>query len=112
MLKYTQEEVAAIINISDRTLRNIEYGTTSTDLETILMLWDLYDLPAEDLFLYYSRDEIMDEMKKLYQNIKKQKIKHIFMKPLLLTHYAISCIIIAQRRILPKLIVRQIKTLL
>ncbi len=74
VLKYTQEEVAAIINISDRTLRNIEYGITGTDLETILMLWDLYDLPAEDLFLYYSRDEIMDEMKKLYQNIKKQKI--------------------------------------
>ena len=74
MLKYTQEEVAAIINISDRTLRNIEYGITGAALETILMLWDLYDLPAEDIFLYYSRDEVMNEMKKLYQNIKKQKI--------------------------------------
>ena len=73
-LKYTQEEVAAIINISDRTLRNIEYGTTSASLETILMLWDLYDLPADGLFLFYSRDEVMSEMKAIYQNNKKQKI--------------------------------------
>ncbi len=74
ILKYTQEEVAAIINISDRTLRNIEYGATCTDLETIMMLWDLYDLSAEDLFLFYSRDEVMNEMEKIYQNIKASKI--------------------------------------
>lgn len=71
---YTQEAVSAIVNITDRTLRNIEYGLTKPDLETILMLWDLYDLPHEELFLFYTRDEVMDELKAIYQNIKKRKI--------------------------------------
>ncbi|MBE6533954.1 MAG: helix-turn-helix transcriptional regulator [Ruminococcaceae bacterium] len=74
MLEYTQEDVAAIINISERTLRNIEYGLTSPDLKTIMKLWDLYDLSADELFLFYSRDDVMNEMETIYQNIKKRKI--------------------------------------
>ncbi len=74
-LGYTQEEVAAIINISDRTLRNIEYGLTNPDFETIMMLWDLYKLPADILFLFYSRDDVMVEMEQIYRKMKRNKIK-------------------------------------
>ena len=71
-LGYTQETVAAIVDISDRTLRNIEYGLVVPDIETIMKLWDLYELSSDDLFLFYSRDEVMNEMKKIYKNKRKK----------------------------------------
>ena len=71
-LGYTQETVAAIIDISDRTLRNIEYGLVVPDIETIMKLWDLYELSPDDLFSFYSRDEVMNEMKKIYKNKRKR----------------------------------------
>lgn len=73
-LGYTQEIVAAIIGISDRTLRNIEYGRTAPDIETVMMLWDLYRLSPEELFVFYSRDEVMSEMEKICRNIKRKKV--------------------------------------
>lgn len=73
-LGYTQEDVAAIINVSDRTIRNIEYGLTNPDLETIMTLWDLFELATDELFLFYSRDAIIDEMDHIYRNIKRNKI--------------------------------------
>lgn len=72
VLGYTQETVAAIIDISDRTLRNIEYGLVVPDIETIMKLWDLYELSPEVLFVFYSRDEIMDEMRIIYKNKRKK----------------------------------------
>ncbi len=74
LLGYTQETVAAIIGISDRTLRNIEYGQTVTDIETILSLYDLYSLPLDELSTFYSRDDVMKELAKIYDNIKPKKV--------------------------------------
>ena len=71
-LGYTQETVAAIVDISDRTLRNIEYGLVVPDIETIMKLWDLYELSPDDLFAFYSQDEVMNEMKKIYKNKRKR----------------------------------------
>jgi len=71
-LGYTQETVAAIIDISDRTLRNIEYGLVVPDIETIMKLWDLYELSPDDLFSFYSRDEVMNEMRIMYKNKRKR----------------------------------------
>lgn len=71
-LGYTQETVAAIIDISDRTLRNIEYGLVVPDIETIMKLWDLYELSPDDLFAFYSRDEVMNEMRIIYENKRKK----------------------------------------
>lgn len=71
-LGYTQETVAAIVDISDRTLRNIEYGLVVPDIETIMKLWDLYELSPNDLFEFYSRDEIMNEMQMIYRNKRKK----------------------------------------
>lgn len=71
-LGYTQETVAAIIDISDRTLRNIEYGLVVPDIETIMELWDLYELSSDELFSFYSRDEVMNEMQKMYKNKRKR----------------------------------------
>ena len=72
LLGYTQETVAAIIDISDRTLRNIEYGLVVPDIETIMKLWDLYELSPDDLFEFYSRDEVMNEMRIMYKNKRKR----------------------------------------
>ena len=71
---YTQETVAEIIGISARTLRNIEYNDTTPEFENIIKLWDLYELEPEELFDFYNRDEIMDEMAKYYLNKRKEKI--------------------------------------
>lgn len=71
---YTQETVAEIIGVSARTLRNIEYNGTTPEFENIIKLWDLYELEPEELFVFYTRDEIMDEMAKFYFNKKKEKI--------------------------------------
>lgn len=71
-LGYTQETVSAIIDISDRTLRNIEYGLVVPDIETIMKLWDLYELSPEELFEFYSRDEVMNELRTIYKNKRKK----------------------------------------
>ncbi len=71
---YTQETVAEIIGVSARTLRNIEYNDTTPEFESIIKLWDLYGLEPDELFVFYTRDEIMDEMAKYYFNKKKEKI--------------------------------------
>ena len=39
---YTQEDVAEIIGISSRTLRNIEYNYTTPEFETIMKLCEQY----------------------------------------------------------------------
>ena len=59
MLKYTQDIVAEIVGVTDKTIRNIEYGCTAGDIDTILKLWDLYDLPHDVLFVFYARDKEM-----------------------------------------------------
>ena len=58
--KYTQEMVAEIVGVTDKTIRNIEYGLTAADIETVLKLWDLYSLPNDVLFVFYIRDEEME----------------------------------------------------
>lgn len=64
---YSQEMVAEIVGVSDRTIRNIEYGLTVPELETILKLWDLYELPCESLFLFYTRDAEMESAIEYYR---------------------------------------------
>lgn len=71
-LGYTQDTVAAIIDICDRTLRNIEYGLVVPDIETIMKLWDLYELSPDELFEFYSRDEAMNEMRIMYKSKRKR----------------------------------------
>lgn len=58
--RYTQEMVAEIVGVTDKTIRNIEYGITAADIETVLKLWDLYNLPDKALFIYYERDKEME----------------------------------------------------
>ncbi len=67
-LRYSQERVAEIVGVSDRTIRNIEYGITSPDLTTIIKLWDLYNLPYEQLFSFYARTEEMNDSIMFYEN--------------------------------------------
>ncbi len=74
-LKYTQEMVAEIVGVTDKTIRNIEYGVTAADIETVLKLWDLYNLPNDILFIYYARDKEMTDAIKFFE--KKLAIKKL-----------------------------------
>ena len=71
---YTQETVAEIIGVSTRTVRNIEYNETNPEFENIIKLWDIYELKAETLFEFYSRDGVMDEMMKIHLIKRNEKI--------------------------------------
>ena len=75
---FTQEMVAEIVGVTDKTIRNIEYGITSGDMVTIFKLWDLYGLPSNFIFMYYTRDKQMEESirffnKKLADKKKRAK---------------------------------------
>ncbi len=75
-LHFSQELVADIVGVTDKTIRNIEYGETAADLVTIMKLWDLYDLSGDKLFEFYERDEDMiREMQYNKNKIEKAKNK-------------------------------------
>ena len=61
----TQEEAAEIANVSVETIRNIEHGETVPLIHTVLVLWDIYSLPREKLWEYYSRSASTE--KRLHQ---------------------------------------------
>ncbi len=73
--RYTQEMVAEIVGVTDKTIRNIEYGITAADIETVLKLWDLYRLPNNDLFVYYVRDKEMETAIEFFE--KRLAVKKI-----------------------------------
>jgi DNA-binding XRE family transcriptional regulator len=77
-LGYSQEMVADIIGVTDKTIRNIEYGITAADLITVMRLWDLYEISHDILFKYYERCEEMKIELEFYQ----EKIKALKQKRL------------------------------
>lgn len=76
--KYTQEMVAEIVGVTDKTIRNIEYGCTAADIETVLKLWDLYSIPNDVLFVFYIRDEEMESAIEFFE--KRLAIKKVPMR--------------------------------
>lgn len=73
--RYTQEMVAEIVGVTDKTIRNIEYGITAADIETVLKLWDLYSLPENALFVYYARDKEMETAIEFFE--KRLELKRL-----------------------------------
>ena len=65
----TQKEVAEILGISERSLRNIEQGKTVTDLDTLARMADLYDIVHTDLRAIYTRDPDMAYIMGMYRII-------------------------------------------
>ena len=65
--KISQETAAAVIGISDRTLRNIESGVTRAEIETLFKLCDLYSISGEELWFFYEQNTDMQEELKLYE---------------------------------------------
>jgi len=55
--KITQEGAAEIVGVAVETIRNIEHGYTTSHLETLMALWDVYGLPKNEIWKYYTRDE-------------------------------------------------------
>ncbi len=70
----SQELVAELVDVSVHTIRNIEHGDTFPRMETVLALWDIYDLPRDDIWKYFSRSKYVDEqLKKLNANKERDK---------------------------------------
>ena len=62
----SQERVAEMVKVSVWTIRNIESGRTLPHMETVFALWDIYGLPREKMWDYFSRSQAVDEqLKKL-----------------------------------------------
>lgn len=62
----SQETAAAVVGISDRTIRNIETGDTHADTHTLFKLCDLYGVSGYEIWLFYERDEDMTEAMLIY----------------------------------------------
>ncbi len=61
----SQELAAEWADVSVETIRNIEHGSTFPRMETVFALWDIYGLPRDDIWNYFSRSHFVDEeMKK------------------------------------------------
>ncbi len=62
----SQERAAEWADVSVETIRNIEHGCTFPRMETVFALWDIYGLPRDDIWNYFSRSNFVDkEMKRL-----------------------------------------------
>ena len=62
----SQERAAEWADVSVETIRNIEHGSTFPRMETVFALWDIYGLPRDDIWNYFSRSNYVDEeMKRL-----------------------------------------------
>ena len=66
----SQELAAELANVTTETIRNIEHGNTFPRLETVFALWDIYELPKEDIWQFYTRSGYADEQ------LKKHKKKN------------------------------------
>lgn len=62
----SQETAAAVINVSDRTIRNIETGRKASDMVTLFKLCDLYQISGSELWQFYQRDEDMQAAMRIY----------------------------------------------
>lgn len=60
----SQEFAAELVDVSVETIRNIEHGNTFPRMETIFALWDIYGLPRDDVWDYFSRSNYVDEQLK------------------------------------------------
>ena len=65
-LNISQETAAAVVNVSDRTIRNIETGHTISDPRTLFKLCDLYHISGTELWLFYERDDDMEDAIRAY----------------------------------------------
>lgn len=62
--KYTQKEIADILNISQQTYNNYETGKRTPDIETLIRIADFYKVSLDYLTGRYT----------LHDNIDRQKI--------------------------------------
>ncbi len=62
----SQERAAEWADVSVETIRNIEHGCTFPRMETVFALWDIYGLPRDDIWNYFSRSHYVDEQMKKY----------------------------------------------
>lgn len=58
----SQENVAAITGISEKTIYNIEYGKCEPEFDTVLMLCDIYGVKLNEVQIFYSRSSDMSHM--------------------------------------------------
>ena len=77
----TQQNVADIINITERALSNIENGKSEPELDTVLKLCDLYGISGNEIDIFYQRSSDMDyAMELLYKTQPTPKEKALSSK--------------------------------
>ena len=68
--RISQERAAEWADVSVETIRNIEHGATFPRMETVFALWDIYGLPRNDIWKYFSRSNFVNEEMKKHGIIK------------------------------------------
>jgi len=63
----SQELAAELADVSVETIRNIEHGNTFPRMETVFALWDVYELPKDDIWEFFSRSNYVDEQLRKHQ---------------------------------------------
>lgn len=63
----SQEFAAELADVSVETIRNIEHGNTFPRMETVFALWDIYELPRDDIWEYFNRSNYVDEQLQKHQ---------------------------------------------
>lgn len=58
----SQENVADITSISEKTIYNIEHGKCEPGFDTVLMFCDIYDIELNQVQKFYSRSSDMSHM--------------------------------------------------
>lgn len=58
----SQENVASITSISEKTIYNIEHGKCEPELDTVLMFCDIYGIELNQVQKFYSRSSDMSHM--------------------------------------------------
>jgi len=72
----SQENVAEIIDISEKTIYNIEHGKCEPGFDIVLMFCDIYGIELNEVQKFYSRSSDMSHMIDEYYSDKVQSFAH------------------------------------
>lgn len=76
--KFTQQDVADVIDITERALSNIENGKSEPELDTVLKLCDLYGVLGNEIVRYYKRSSEMEYAIEILSKAHMKAEKELF----------------------------------
>ena len=81
-MNLTQEQLAELIDRSQRQISLIELGTSCPSLETLMRLKDVFGCSLQDLFDFELVDDIniiKDKLQNIITNLSDEKIKTLYL---------------------------------